>query len=434
MWLQQAAKVAALASIPYVWESTLCSHDGDRDRAAEIRTGGIFNIALLESPTYSQKDAVPLVNPSWAKQSLLAVYQSTMFRDAVVHSPLWIEPSFHQAFLLAPATLFVVLGEVQHLWWHCADGTLYSDVVATGVPIGDSVNSGTPGMRMLGTHTLNTQVLLAQLIQDNDSVSLGERLAALWTSIAMAYSQTDANPPILEDTANVVRSLVSHPQKDDGMDDIMKTYANGTFSGGLIYQLAWHGDPVRQESLPTRRRRSIPSWSWVSSSCPIVFEFLVSCEAAGLVVPYLDPQRAHIVPVATATFDNDSNTIRCCGNLLEADITCYQLAGMLQLADKFGEAAVHFDNEEEEERALKSQGLEKYVAWPVFAHVDNYGRLEARGAVLRDVETNAQTLPSYVRCAWFQYSSVDQESVGSCEELLKLARGDESMHKDFLIV
>jgi hypothetical protein len=83
---------------------------------------------------------------------------------------------------------------------------------------------------------------------------------------------------------------------------------------------------------------------------------------------------------------------------------------------------------------LKSQGLEKYVAWPVFAHVDNYGRLEARGVVLRDVEINAQTLPSYVRCAWFQYSSVDQESVGSCEELLKLARGDESMHKDFLIV
>jgi hypothetical protein len=63
------------------------------------------------------------------------------------------------------------------------------------------------------------------------------------------------------------------------------------------------------------------------------------------VVPYLDPQRAHIVPVATATFDNDSNTIRCRGSLLEADITCYQLAGMLQLADKFGEAAVHFDNE-----------------------------------------------------------------------------------------
>jgi hypothetical protein len=216
MWLQQAAKVSALASIPYVWESTLCSHDGDRDRAAEIRTGGIFNIALLESPTYSQKDAVPLVNPSWAKQSLLAVYQSTMFRDAVVHSPLWIEPSFHQAFLLAPATLFVVLGEVQHLWWHCADGTLYSDVVATGVPIGDSVNSGTPGMRMLGTHTLNTQVLLAQLIQDNDSVSLGERLAALWTSIAMAYSQTDANPPILEDTANVVRSLAPSKKRWHG--------------------------------------------------------------------------------------------------------------------------------------------------------------------------------------------------------------------------
>lgn len=501
-WLQQAAKAASASSVSHLWEPTLCSQnhgDGDREGTAEIYAGAVFNIACLADQTADQdisvepssreqdqeKDAIPIVGPSWAAQHPLALYQSNMFREAVVSSPLWTASSFHQGLLLAPATLFVVdEGQrQQRLWWHCADGALYSDAIATGVPVGDSTNdasssdeSESPQVCMLGTHTVDIQALLAQFFHPNVPTaqryfSPAERLAALWTSVAMAYSQIEVDgekdetaekrSAILQDTAVLVRRLtlnsttIGNDSNDDKKSTAMSIYAHGTWSGGLVYQLAWHGDALRQEQLPRRPRRGLPSWSWLSFQGPIIFEFLLSSGAAGLMAPYLDPTRPHVVPAATAAFepndgDNDSGSpptrIQASGKLLEASMDVYDETGGLELVGSSGHAAVYFDCEDEEDRVLKSPGQVQgqvaggYVVWPLFTQVDDAWRVESRGLVLREVLTgqalDSPELPMFVRCGWFQYSSADQEQTegGPQKDLLELVRGDVSMHKKFLLV
>jgi hypothetical protein len=428
-WLQNAVRVANASSIRYIWEATLCAQYGDSASTAEIYAGAVFNIALIAGSGSSRSDAIPILSPAWAPQSLLAVYQNTMFRHAVVETPVWKQPSFHQALLLAPATLYIT-NRGSHLWWHCGDGAVYGDVVAAGVPISDDSSEVISGIRMLGTHTLDTRVLLAQLLHSKGSAPVEDRLAALWTSVAMAYSQTGGDEKALQDAANVMRNLLSTQNNDKDTP----VYAHGAWSSGLIYQLCWHGDPMRQDELPARSRQSIPSWSWLSSLSPIVFEFLVSSEAAGLVVPYLDSTRAKVVPVASATFCRDNSRIRARGTLLEANLESSESTGILNLADKYGEAGVHFDSEEEEVRSSKTDSLPRYMAWPIFAHVDEDERLESRGVILREMEKDEQGLQLFVRCGWFQYSSADQEVAGSAEELLKLAKGDESTHVEFLIL
>jgi hypothetical protein len=427
-WLQNAVKVANAASILYIWEPMLCSQDEDSDNKAEIYAGAVFNICLLNGSESGQNDAISLVNPGWAPQSLLAVYQNTMFRNAIVETRLWNQPLFHQALLLAPATLFITDGG-NHLWWHCGDGAIYGDTVPAGVPVSDGSNDEGPGVRLLGTHTLDTKALFAQLFYSNGSTPAEEPLAALWTSVAIAYSQTGGNEKALQDAANVMRDIL-FTQNNDKDTPI---YNHGAWSSGLIYQLCWHGDPMRQDELPAHSRQSIPSWSWLSSASPIVFEFLVSSEAAGLIVPYLDSARTKVVPVASATFEGDHRRIRARGILLEANLENSESTGMLHLSEKCGEAGVHFDSEEEEKGSSKINGS-RYMVWPIFAHVDDDERLESRGVVLRKMGNDDQELPVFARCGWFQYSSADQEIAGLADELLQLANRGENKHVEFLIV
>ncbi|KAH8726953.1 hypothetical protein GQ44DRAFT_770882 [Phaeosphaeriaceae sp. PMI808] len=420
-WLQETAKTAIASSINHLWEPMMC-HDGEENDAeiAEIYAVGVFNIAHLADPNSGRRDVIPLVSPSWAPQHLLALYQGTMFRDTVVDSPLWTMPSFHQALLLSPATLFFIEGGdgQKHLWWQCADGALYSNTAASGVTIGDSVSFGdktdNPGIRMVGTHTLDIQALLAQFLHPDVQTkqryaSPADRLAALWTSVAMAYSQVEPNEAKekgLQDTADVVRRLALNPNSSDDMRKAMETYAYGAWSGGLIYQLAWHGDPLRQEELP-QSRQQLPSWSWLSHNGPIVFEFLLSEGAAGLNVQHLDPMRAHIGLVAMAEFepndyqskDSPATRIRARGRLLQASADLYHETGGLQLVSNSDYVGVHFDCADEEVRALGSKGG-SYIVWPIFAQVDDNGRIESRGLIIRQVLTNQhvdiQTLPVFI--------------------------------------
>ncbi|KAH6654436.1 hypothetical protein BKA67DRAFT_658736 [Truncatella angustata] len=435
--LQDAIHIALAAGLSHVWVSSLCSSSADSHRhRGDVYASAVFNIAMLDStpqtsrPLFpaSKQCQVPIVNPGWSPKDCLMVYSQESFSDLVRSSNLWTSASFHQDFLLAPATIFCC---EQQLWFQCLEGTVHS----SWLPTGPSDGLVSP-LCLTRPHGLDPKSLDFAVAADK----FDTRLAAFWTAVVAELSAAVANNIVARtEITDVIATKTKELEAPSAPEFHLVSCAHGVWSRMITYQLAWNSKQTSSRSLmctPKAAFECLPSWSWLSVPGAVEFNFLTS--TPGLQTTNIWEDIAP--PLATVTFA-EPETPECLPSKLLVHGRLFRAIPEFPytsqnnhqycptVVDSIGKAYVMWDRIEEFQKATDTGRRNFYVVWPIFVVIDKpSSTLEAKGLLLRQTTTK----DAYVRCGSFSYDQLSDGPVAS-EALEEMVRGDKKAFDHFVI-
>jgi hypothetical protein len=276
---REAVDVCRILGIPYLWIDSLCIIQ--HDQSDQLSNLDDWTWEALDMGRIYKDSALTLAatgasgNPSnglYGNRRSLAQYVTVPFKmeedddpngffyvslcplgfdEEVSNSRLYTRGWVLQERLLSPRYLH--FGESQW-FWQCREGTI----------------AEVPGFED-GEMSIGSDLGMSQSILKDDIA-----FTKWWTQIAETYSRLDFTYD--RDRSIALQGLVSEIQKINPQD-----HYYGMWSNKFYMQLLWYVDASRQRddgrttqggdamaaSVPTRAVPYTPSWSWMSSPCPI---------------------------------------------------------------------------------------------------------------------------------------------------------------------
>ncbi|CAJ2511478.1 Uu.00g071030.m01.CDS01 [Anthostomella pinea] len=450
--IQDAARLATAAGVWRLWlrelmpSRALAQHDPDL--LCDIYGTAAFNIVSLAPaastggciPPPRTGDLVPVIAPT-PTRPVTVMHDCTSLREPIIRSSLWADPCFHQSLLASPATLFCT---AEQLWWQCHAG-LHSETYPEGAPpLIETAYVLDPKLFA----NFDRRIGLGQditLPSDARYDFFAGSLAALWTSVVSAYSQTTMTSADYDRWVGIIdamaRHLIKNSRGPDGTAETVK-YAHGTWSARLVEQLAWKvADHDESAQLPCRTSTAggrPPTWSWLSAARPVQFSFIVSF-LHGASTSVMRPDDHRVAPIASAEFveesegGHDDRKIRIRGRLIEATVdlgsksettasnNCQVMIRGLGLA--------HLYLDDVGEKVHRELGGDRsFYVVPLFANFHDPSQTLLVQGILVAAERNGL----YTRCGWAEYNNAQTRAKIS-SDMADLARGNEEHHQVFLV-
>ncbi|KAK7745060.1 hypothetical protein SLS53_003295 [Cytospora paraplurivora] len=434
---RDAVDVTRRCGIKYLWIDSLCiiqdidPEKGNQDWAAEagkmadIYAGGVFNIAATIGRNSGaglfpvQHDILLPVVPGMTGQGQAQVIWELprdRFDNEIMSVELLSRGWVYQEVLLTPANLFCTADE---MWWSCTHATC-SETFPGGAMMLNAFATG-------GDDRLSTVI-----------DTLGDRKTAImphnasnpmraWMDLIQYYPETSIT--VSSDRLMAIAGIANlfRAQFPDKLQTAL--YHSGVWFSSeypnALYQLLWHHSylaPMRPHAVSY----PVPSWSPMSCSGPIGFDFDTGDEAIPVEFVGVGSGDEGNPDKSEATGGRPRCILHLRGVLVSVDITCVMSEGK---ANKHGQASIH--GLDDGKFRIHWDGVNTAARWDAArALAMTFDDKEWKYPVVRGLLLKpAQGPPTddgrmlWERCGYFVFSRItDEDAMRDVWEYFELAR------------